>query len=549
MKKLSLFLLTGFCIHASLQAQVSIGIPSPDPSAELHVSSPNKGILFPNMPQSNRPASPATSLLIYQTDNTPGFYYNAGTAATPDWQRLGNGGGGGATNTSVDYNPDGTLTIASTAGNISTTQKAWVAGGNNFGTSGTPYYFGTTSNDHVDLISNNSVRGRLANTGEIIFGGTVAPLAGGAFSGLSTAAGPFAVNGYSTGNGSGIYGNIAGTSTTAFAAVQGENISTLGNVNSAGVRGINGSAVAGSGYRPTATAGPRTGVQGTISNAGGYSFGVYGSNPVLSTRTGGVFGDAVGFTSASLGYVNSTANVFSVYGFGLTYGTGTTGGRSSNFSGNNTAPNNVIGLGMYGGVMGGWIRGQQYGAHIKGERYSLYVDGKSYTNEPVTQLMETANGDRVATYSTASFKTDVNLRGRAKLSGGTVFVPFDANFQQVISADPDELVITVSPAGNSNGIYISSYDRKGFYVKENNNGHSDVSFSWIAIGTRKGFENPQTAPELLSKDFDANMDKVMHNENDPSAAKAIWWDGTNIRFDAPQVKPQAEKTFTGARVN
>ena len=33
-------------------------------------------------------ASPATSLLVYQTDGTPGFYYNAGTPATRNWLPL-----------------------------------------------------------------------------------------------------------------------------------------------------------------------------------------------------------------------------------------------------------------------------------------------------------------------------------------------------------------------------------------------------------------------------------------------------------------------------
>ena len=48
--------------------------------------------------------------------------------------------------------------------------------------------------------------------------------------------------------------------------------------------------------------------------------------------------------------------------------------------------NTHIGLGIYGGVMGGWMKGLVYGTHIQGERYSLYVDGKTYTNEPVIEL-------------------------------------------------------------------------------------------------------------------------------------------------------------------
>ncbi|MCU0326918.1 MAG: hypothetical protein MUF45_17035, partial [Spirosomaceae bacterium] len=43
------------------------------------------GILIPRIAEANRPSSPATGLLVYQIDNTPGFYYFDGT----NWQRLG----------------------------------------------------------------------------------------------------------------------------------------------------------------------------------------------------------------------------------------------------------------------------------------------------------------------------------------------------------------------------------------------------------------------------------------------------------------------------
>lgn len=66
--------------HAS--AQASIGIATPDASAMLDITATGKGLLIPRMPMANRPASPAIGLLIYQTDNTPGFYFYNGTAWT-----------------------------------------------------------------------------------------------------------------------------------------------------------------------------------------------------------------------------------------------------------------------------------------------------------------------------------------------------------------------------------------------------------------------------------------------------------------------------------
>ncbi len=69
---------------------------SPDPSAMLEVTSTEKGILIPRMTEAQRDAiaEPATGLLIFQTDAAAGFYFNAGSAVAPDWQRLGDGGAG-----------------------------------------------------------------------------------------------------------------------------------------------------------------------------------------------------------------------------------------------------------------------------------------------------------------------------------------------------------------------------------------------------------------------------------------------------------------------
>ncbi|MBX3242385.1 MAG: tail fiber protein [Chitinophagaceae bacterium] len=73
-----------------IQAQVGIGTTTPDPSASLHVAAADKGMLVPRLTESQRSniSSPATGLFIYQTDNVPGFYFNAGTPGTPDWVKI-----------------------------------------------------------------------------------------------------------------------------------------------------------------------------------------------------------------------------------------------------------------------------------------------------------------------------------------------------------------------------------------------------------------------------------------------------------------------------
>lgn len=59
---------------------VGIGTTSPNASAMLDLTSTTKGMLTPRMTlaQRNAIAAPARGLLIFQTDNTPGFYYYDG---------------------------------------------------------------------------------------------------------------------------------------------------------------------------------------------------------------------------------------------------------------------------------------------------------------------------------------------------------------------------------------------------------------------------------------------------------------------------------------
>ena len=115
MKKLFSFLivLVALIISRNVQAQntfpttgsAGIGTTTPNASSLLEMVSTTKGILVPRMTlkQRNEIVSPATGLLIYQTNNTPGFYYYDGSlwkAITPkaNWSLTGNGGTNPATN-------------------------------------------------------------------------------------------------------------------------------------------------------------------------------------------------------------------------------------------------------------------------------------------------------------------------------------------------------------------------------------------------------------------------------------------------------------------
>lgn len=70
-------------VSSGLNAQgvaISTDSSNPDPSAMLEIKSDSLGLLIPRVAFANRPTNPATGLLIYQTDNSPGFYFFEGSS-------------------------------------------------------------------------------------------------------------------------------------------------------------------------------------------------------------------------------------------------------------------------------------------------------------------------------------------------------------------------------------------------------------------------------------------------------------------------------------
>ncbi len=262
-----------------------------------------------------------------------------------------------------------------------------------------------------------------------------------------------------------------------------------------------------------------------------YSFAVGGFNYDDYTRCGGVFGgDVNGVYWGTLGYKSSAGIKYGVYG-STAYANG--GGKSNTSAG--------IGVAGVGSLMGSWFRGQVYGSIIKGDRMSLYVDGKSYTNEVITQLNNNGSEQRFATYVATSMTVDVYMKGKGQLVNGKAEIKFDPNYQSMIS-DKDPIIVTVTPIGKSNSIYIEEIKGDGFSVAENNDGKSNVVFTWIAVATRKGYENPNNPVEIMDTKFDKNLNNFMFNESDTkNAAQPMWWDGTKINYTPVPQEPIIKK--------
>ena len=74
--------------------------------------------------------------MIFQTNNTPGYYYNSGTPASPNWESLSTATSGWSTN-----------------GNTGTT----------FGTN----FIGTTDAQDFDIRTNDTLRTRVTQKGQI----------------------------------------------------------------------------------------------------------------------------------------------------------------------------------------------------------------------------------------------------------------------------------------------------------------------------------------------------------------------------------------------
>jgi hypothetical protein len=288
----------------------------------------------------------------------------------------------------------------------------------------------------------------------------------------------------------------------------------------------------GTGYG-TATMG--YGVLGTSFGIGDYRTGVFGSvsyptgvNAARSNRrTAGVFGsnsETSGATSTNtiwgaLGYNTSDYNPLRYGGYFYNYNTGidhTDGnGRLDDTS---NSGNIAIGIGAVGDYMSAALRGRKYGLSTSGKEFGIYIDGTAFSNKHYIQLNKSDNNTIIPTYVSTSTTLDVTTKGRSTLNGGSTRIQFNKDFKG-LDIKEEEIIITITPLGESNGLYITNVDKTGFTVKENSGGTSNVNFNWIAIASISKDEN-LIPRELLTNEFEETLKNILKDEDEDVSHKA-----------------------------
>lgn len=495
-------------VLCSTYSFAQVGVGTTTPRGALDVSSTTSGFIPPQVALTDLTvAAPvlnpqggalANGTLVWNTNTagvmpnnvSPGLYYWNGTrwisvAGSPgglDWSIIGNGGIDG-----------GTVTT----------------GGANF--------LGTYDNTNIDIRTNGIHRARVSALGEFFIGAYNTVLPGDLMNGVGNATFPWAVNGYTNFDGAGTYGQVQ-TGATNFAGVQGEYYGS--GARGAGVRGITEGTTDG-----TSIGSFNAGVAGDLGNVNNqWAFAVAGrtmnNNDI---RVGGALGyQANNGTFGILGYERSNGN-----NVGMLSSTNiqqNVGARSSNSS------NSSVGVATQGGFLGSYIKGNQYGLITKGDIVGQYTDGSSISNKGYAVANTTKEGNKTVTYAATSTTVDVSTKGTGKLVNGTAKITFDANYSQLTAKDKP-VIVTVTPMGETKGVYIAEVTNNGFIVKENGNGTSNASFYWIAIGEKNNANELNVPSELLAKDFDTNLDSFLTiNEEATETSKAMWWNGTSLEF-------------------
>jgi hypothetical protein len=289
----------------------------------------------------------------------------------------------------------------------------------------------------MDLVSNNIVRGRLSNLGEFFIGATNTVIAGDLMNGVANNTFPWAVNGYTSFNGGGVYGSVQ-AGTTNFSAIEG---AYVGTGNGSGVYGN---------YQST---GLGAGVTGSY----------IGSATGNTTPTG-----VVGYSDPSL-TGNARIGVMGDYDDVVHFGIG------------------VIGLSLGGAIPAGNLDIGVVGWRTNNANYSGYFNGNHViANGTKSASVGTSKGNQLL-YVTESPEVWFEDIGTGELVNGKATINLDPLFLETVQIDeahPMQVFIQVQ--GECNDVYVVP-GTTSFDVVEKNGGSSNVKFSYRIMAKRLHF--------------------------------------------------------------
>ncbi|MEN8225522.1 MAG: hypothetical protein ABFS05_09205 [Bacteroidota bacterium] len=623
MKPIKIFMSIGlFLMVISGYAQVAISdnaAADPDPASVLDLQSSSKGFLTPRMTEAQRNAIPAPpkGLMIYQTDETEGFYYNTGTAASPQWSKFTdsntiagywtqvgsniyyNGGDIGIGNTSPGTLLDvsgpawfqDSISVDGSPGILNLNAATTYEPSLHLSYEGTTIfklryrigsvplmddYFMLNSDVHDDIWGVTSY-GRVRQDykgsyqANLIYSSADrsalfidndnalddAKCINATLSNTLASSESISIAAYNNGDGSALYGannkhvnfgyigtelyGVYGENANAYwgaigaptAAVYGRmsdgvaaQTLTAGDFAVKGI-GVESGTQLGTAYSYNSTLG---GVMGNNPVGTAYSFGVAGYTQTANEKqSGAVFGslaDASIWGSLAYRASNGPGTRYAGYFTSTTFGTGT--GKAMN------GISTDIGIASWGDLIGAEIHGNVYGLYAEGENYSIYAEGDVYRTGADVHVQNNANGENSVMYTMVSTDMVVQTYGIGQLQKGKSNIAFDQAFADVVSAD-EPVIVTITPIGKSNGVYLDEVDASGFTVGENNHGKSNVQFSWIAIGKRKGYENNQLSPDVIAPDYAEKMQRGLANDNNPeTSGEGLYYQNGKLHNGHPQ---------------
>ena len=238
-----------------------------------------------------------------------------------------------------------------------------------------------------------------------------------------------------------------------------------------------------------------------------YTFGAAGYSYLDYNRSGGCLGGKYdGTVWGCMAYKASTGSTWAGY---FTTNIVQSGG------GKRGEPVIDNGIGVWGDLFGATVTGGVYGTFTRGEHYALYSHGNVFKDGLDISLQKNADKTNTVLYTNVSTTVTIQTCGYGQLSGGKCTINFDKAFRDVVSKDAP-VIVTVTPMGYCNGIILTGTSASGFDVEENNNGKSDIQFTYIAIGQRAGYENPSLPAEVVQSDY---IDKVEKSLVDDASTK------------------------------